>query len=168
MALPPPGPLGREQRRSLVNEAIHYFANHYGEPIHIAGVASQLGVSEGCLALCFDHCRGHTPWQTLQQMRLNRLYEAIAHRPADPLEQLVRRCGLLPVTEANRAFQQAFGIDLGSFRRTSHRAAEDRRFRRSHPDSGDLVLKACALSPPRAPAPAAPAPGLRSRRPGSG
>ena len=50
-------------------------------------------------------------------------------------------CGLLPVTEANRAFQQAFGIDLGSFRRTSHRAAEDRRFRRSHPEAADLVVR---------------------------
>ena len=141
MATPHPTPMGREQRRALVSEAIHYFADHYGEPIQIAGVASQLGVSEGCLALCFDHCQGRTPWQTLQQLRLNRLYEAIAHRPAEPLEQLVHRCGLLPVTEANRAFQQAFGIDLGSFRRTSHRAAEDRRFRRSHPNGADLVLK---------------------------
>lgn len=150
MVSPPPSPrscqgpgpvaLGRDQRRALVSQAIHYFDHHYGEPIHIAGVACSLGVSEGCLALCFDHCHGRTPWQALQQVRLNRLYEAIAHRPATPLEQLVQRCGLLPVTEANRAFQQAFGIDLGSFRRTSHRAAQDRRFRRNHPEPGALVL----------------------------
>jgi AraC-like DNA-binding protein len=165
----PPSPpcLGREQRRALVRDAIHYFADHYAEPIQIAGLASALGVSEGCLALCFDHCQGRTPWQTLQQMRLSRLYEAISHRPAEPLEQLVDGCGLLPVTEANRAFQQAFGIDLGSFRRTSHRAAEDRRFRRSHPDGTDLVLQPGSFSP--APPPEGRgARGPRSHRPGNG
>jgi transcriptional regulator GlxA family with amidase domain len=140
---PSPGAstLGREQRQALVSEAIDYFSIHYGEPIRIAGVASQLGVSEGCLALCFDHCYGRTPWQALQQLRLNRLFEAIASRPSAPLEQTVGLCGLLPVTEANRAFQQAFGIDLGSFRRTSHRASEDRHFRRDHPDAADLVIR---------------------------
>jgi transcriptional regulator GlxA family with amidase domain len=141
-ALPAEPPaLGREERRALVREAINYFSLHYGEPIQIARLASHLGVSEGCLALCFDHCHGRTPWQALQQLRLNRLYDAIVQQPGDPLERLVGHCGLLPVTEANRAFQQAFGIDLGSFRRTSHRAAEDRRFRRSHPDPADLVLR---------------------------
>lgn len=138
---PEPAALGRDERRALVRAAIAYFTHHYGEPIQIAGLASELGVSEGCLALCFDHCHGRTPWQALQQLRLNRLYEAIARQPGDPLEGLVSHCGLLPITEANRAFQQAFGIDLGSFRRTSHRAAEDRRFRRSHPDPADLVLR---------------------------
>lgn len=139
---PPESPaLGREERRTLVNQATAYFARHYGEPIQMAHLASELGVSEGCLALCFDHCHGRTPWQALQQLRLNRLYEAIARQPGDPLEHLVGHCGLLPVTEANRAFQQAFGIDLGSFRRTSHRAEEDRRFRRNHPDAADLVVR---------------------------
>jgi AraC-like DNA-binding protein len=132
--------LAPEARQRLVSGATSYFGTHYAEPIRIAAVASRLGVSEGCLALCFDHCRGRTPWESLQQLRLSRLYEAIASRPADPLELLVRHCGLQPVTEANRAFQKAFGIDLGSFRRTSHRAAADRRFRRTHPDAADLVM----------------------------
>jgi len=140
-APPEPPALGREERRALVSQATAYFARHYGEPIQIGRLATDLGVSEGCLALCFDHCHGRTPWQALQQLRLNRLYDAIARQPGDPLERLVSHCGLLPVTEANRAFQQAFGIDLGSFRRTSHRAAEDRRFRRSHPNAADLVVR---------------------------
>ena len=147
---PTPPPSGRHphaphgpprEPNLLVREAVHYFSHHYGEPIQMARLASRLGVSESCLALCFDRCHGRTPWQALQQIRLNRLYDAIARQPGDPLERLVSLCGLLPVTEANRAFQQAFGIDLGSFRRTSHRAAEDRRFRRSHPNAADLVVR---------------------------
>jgi hypothetical protein len=97
-------------------------------------------VSEGCLDLCFDLHRGRTPWETLQQLRLSRLFEAISEQPSQGIETQVQRCGLLPVTEANQAFQRAFGIDLGAFRHSCRRAAADRRFRRSHPDAADLVV----------------------------
>jgi transcriptional regulator GlxA family with amidase domain len=132
--------LAQEARQRLVNGATSYFGAHYGEPIRIASVASRLGVSEGCLDLCFDLCRGRTPWETLQQLRLSRLFEAISEQPGQGIESHVQRCGLLTVTEANQAFQRAFGIDLGSFRHSCRRAAADRRFRRSHPDAADLVL----------------------------
>lgn len=132
--------LGADARLQLVNGATHYFGAHYAEPIRIASVASKLGVSEGCLDLCFDLHRGRTPWETLQQLRLSRLFEAISEQPSQGIETQVQRCGLLPVTEANQAFQRAFGIDLGAFRHSCRRAAADRRFRRSHPDAADLVV----------------------------
>jgi transcriptional regulator GlxA family with amidase domain len=133
--------LGPEARQRLVHGATSYFAAHYAEPIRMASVASQLGVSEGCLDLCFDLCRGRTPWETLQQLRLSRLFEAISAQPSQGIETQVQRCGLLPVTEANQAFQRAFGIDLGAFRHSCRRAAADRSFRRSHPDAADLLVR---------------------------
>jgi AraC-like DNA-binding protein len=132
--------LGPEARQRLVHGATRYFGTHYAEPIRIDAVATRLGVSEGCLDLCFDLCRGRTPWESLQQLRLSRLFEAISAQPTQGIETQVQRCGLLPVTEANQAFQRAFGIDLGAFRHSCRRAAADRIFRRSHPDAADLVV----------------------------
>jgi hypothetical protein len=55
-------------------------------------------------------------------------------------------------------FEQTFGIEMALFLLTCRRAAEDRVFRRDHPDSRDLVLTGAdaALG-------AAPRQGCRSR-----
>ena len=111
----------------LVNQAVGYFADHFSEAIELESMAEALGVNGDWLDLCFDHCRGKTPFQSLQHLRLSRLFERIAAQPHRTLQQQVDRCGLASVMGANQSFEQLFGIGLAPFRRMCRRAAQDRQ-----------------------------------------
>ena len=111
----------------LVNQAVGYFADHFSEAIELESMAEALGVNGDWLDLCFDHCRGKTPFQSLQHLRLSRLFERIAAQPQITLQRQVDRCGLASVMVANHSFEQLFGIGLAPFRRMCRRAARDRQ-----------------------------------------
>ena len=111
----------------LVNQAVGYFADHFSEAIELESMAEALGVNGDWLDLCFDHCRGKTPVQSLQHLRLSRLCEGIAAQPQITLQRQVDRCGLASVMGANQSFEQLFGIGLAPFRRMCRRAARDRQ-----------------------------------------
>jgi len=111
----------------LVNQAVGYFADHFSEAIELESMAEALGVNGDWLDLCFDHCRGKTPFQSLQHLRLSRLFERIAAQPQITLQRQVDRCGLASVMVANQSFEQLFGIGLAPFRRMCRRAAQDRQ-----------------------------------------
>ena len=111
----------------LVNQAVGYFADHFSEAIELESMAEALGVNGDWLDLCFDHCRGKTPFQSLQHLRLSRLFEGIAAEPHRTLQQQVDRCGLASVMGASKSFEQLFGIGLAPFRRMCRRAARDRQ-----------------------------------------
>lgn len=125
----PPGrlPVALADQIDLVNQAVGYFADHFGEAIELESMAEALGVNGDWLDLCFDHCRGKTPFQSLQHLRLSRLFEGIAAEPQHTLKQQVNRCGLASVMRANQSFEQLFGIGLAPFRRMCRRAARDRQ-----------------------------------------
>ena len=111
----------------LVNQAVGFFAAHFSEAIELESMAEALGVNGDWLDLCFDHCRGKTPFQSLQHLRLSRLFEGIAAQPQITLQRQVDRCGLASVMVANQSFEQLFGIGLAPFRRMCRRAAQDRQ-----------------------------------------
>jgi transcriptional regulator GlxA family with amidase domain len=128
-----PIPISRNQQLDVVNRAARYFAHHFSEEISSEALAHSIGVSAEWLDLCFDHCRGKTPFQALQHFRLSRLFEGIAQQPNSTLQQQVRRCGLASVMAANRLFEELFGIGLAPFRRICRRAAADQLLRRGQP-----------------------------------
>jgi methylphosphotriester-DNA--protein-cysteine methyltransferase len=122
-------PVAPAQQLDVVNRAARYFAHHFSEEIELETVAHSIGVSAEWLDLCFDHCRGKTPFQTLQHIRLSRLFEGIAAQPHTTLQQQVHLCGLASVMAANRLFEELFGIGLAPFRRVCRRAEADRQLR---------------------------------------
>ncbi len=119
-------PVAPTQQLDVVNRAARYFARHFSEEIELEAMARSIGVSAEWLDLCFDHCRGKTPFQALQHFRLSRLFEGIAAQPYTTLDQQVHRCGLVSVMGANRLFEELFGIGLAPFRRVCRRAEADR------------------------------------------
>ncbi|MEY4760023.1 MAG: hypothetical protein RLZZ268_1521 [Cyanobacteriota bacterium] len=123
-------PVAPHQQLEVVNQAGRYFAHHFAEEIQLEVLANSIGVSAEWLDLCFDHCRGKTPFQALQHFRLSRLFEGIAEQPQTTLQQQVHRCGLASVMAANRLFEELFGIGLAPFRRVCRRAAADRLLHR--------------------------------------
>jgi transcriptional regulator GlxA family with amidase domain len=120
-------PVALADQIDLVNQAVGFFADHFSEAIELESMAEALGVNGDWLDLCFDHCRGKTPFQSLQHLRLSRLFEGIAAEPHSTLQQQVDRCGLASVMGASKSFEQLFGIGLAPFRRMCRRAAQDRQ-----------------------------------------
>lgn len=124
----------------IVSDALQYFGRHFREPIPITELARSLGISEDCLTLSFDRIRGMTPAEALQEHRLNKLFRALSDQPRQGLSLAIRACGLGQTRGVVALFEQTFGIDMPLFLLTCRRAADDRQFRRQHPEAAALVL----------------------------
>lgn len=124
----------------LVRQALAYFEQHAGERISIASIAAALEVREPDLEASFDQVRGMTPAQALLEHRLNRLFQLLTEQPRLGLKRAVQACGLAETPDVVPLFEQTFGIEMMLFLLTCRRAAEDRLFRRLHPEAEALVL----------------------------
>ncbi|SBO42839.1 AraC family transcriptional regulator [Cyanobium sp. NIES-981] len=133
--------------RLVVGQALRYFAEHFRQPITMPAVADVLGITLECLDFCFDQSRGMTPYEALQHHRLNRLFAVITSEPGLSLPRAIRACGLQRSAETVSQFEETFGITMPLFLLTCRRAAEDRAFRRHHPQREALVVAALPLDP---------------------
>ena len=133
-------PCGCESPMQVVADALHYFGQHFSEPIQIPSMAESLGISLDCLNFSFEHIRGVTPLQALQEHRLNKLFFALTDQPRQDLGRAIRACGLAETTGVLALFEQEFGIDMPLFLLTCRRAADDWLFRLEHPEADALVL----------------------------
>lgn len=125
----------------IVAGALHYFAGHFKEPEALRTTAPSLGVSEACLDFSFDQIRGMTPAEALLEHRLNRLFASLTDQPRQGLGEAIRACGLGHTAQVVPLFEQTFGIDMPIFLLTCRRAADDRSFRRLHPEPQALVIQ---------------------------
>ena len=133
------GPPGCGSPIQIVAEALQYFGHHFRDPISISDLAGSLGTREDCLQFSFDRIRGMTPAQALQDHRLNRLFATLTAQPRQGLRQAITDCGLDRTAGVLLLFEQTFGIEMSLFLLTCRRAADDRLFRRSHPEAGALI-----------------------------
>ena len=124
----------------VVAEALHYFGQHFRDPIQIPSMAESLGISLYCLNLSFDRIKNVTPLQALQDHRLNKLFVALTDQPRQGLGRAIRACGLAETPGVLALFEQEFGIAMPLFLLTCRRAADDRLFRLEHPEAEALVL----------------------------
>lgn len=135
-------PLGCGNPVEVVHAALLYFGLHFPDPIPMPELAQALGTTLACLDFSFDHIRGVTPVQALLEHRLNRLFTTLTAQPRQGLSRAVRACGLGDTTGVLTLFEREFGIAMPLFLLTCRRAADDRLFRRSHPERAALVLPA--------------------------
>ncbi|MFM7086763.1 MAG: helix-turn-helix domain-containing protein [Cyanobium sp.] len=124
----------------IVTTTLHYFEQHFPDAIGNAELAAAIGVSEQALACSFDQVRGMTPAQALLEHRLNRLFHTLTDQPRQGLGRAIHACGLGGTQNVVALFEQTFGIEMALFLLTCRRAAEDRLFRRQHPEAEALVL----------------------------
>ncbi|MFZ9148013.1 hypothetical protein [Vulcanococcus sp.] len=124
----------------IVAKARHYFGLHLQDPIDMSAVLQALGISQDCLNLSFGHVRGMTPAQALLEQRLNKLFAVLTDHPRQGLKRALRGCGLESTADVVALFEQTFGIEMPVFLQTCRRAADDRLFRRAHPEPSSLVL----------------------------
>ena len=121
--------------------ALALIANHFTEHgLNALWICSQLAISQQELNGAFAQNRRFDCDQIILNFRLCRLFEQITSQPEIPLKQQVSSCGLGSIQDTDLHFRNCFGIALRSFHDVSLRAAEDRRFRRSHPQRSSLII----------------------------
>jgi AraC-like DNA-binding protein len=133
-------PPGCQNPQQVARDAVHYFKLHFTQPIEMPALAKKLGTSLRCLNFSFDRIHGVTPFQALQELRLNHLFAALTDHPRQGIDQTIRACGLSETPGVSTLFEQEFGIDIPLFLHISRRAADDRQFRLEHPEAEALVL----------------------------
>lgn len=134
------GPPAGDSPMRIVMDALHYFGEHFRQPILITELADVLAVTVDCLDDSFDRVRGMTPAAALQELRLNQLFATLSQEPRQGLRHAVCDCGLGQTSGVLTLFERTFGIDMHLFLFTCRRAADDRLFRREHPEAEALVL----------------------------
>lgn len=126
----------------IVAAGLRYLAQHFSQSNALAGMAKALAITDACLQFSFDQIRGMTPAEALLEYRLNKLFSALTDQPRQGLSRAIRTCGLDETRDVVALFEKTFGIDMPLFLLTCRRAADDRVFRRQHPEPEALVLPA--------------------------
>ena len=133
-------PVACDSPMQIISKVRQYFGIHFRESIDVNQLPALLGVSKDCLDLSFEQVRGISLSQALQEHRLNKLFAALTDQPRQGLGHAIEACGLSKTKGVVALFEQAFGIEMPLFMLTCRRAADDRLFRKDHPDSDALVL----------------------------
>ena len=133
-------PVACDSPIQIISKVRQYFGIHFRESIDVNQLPALLGVSKDCLDLSFEQVRGISLSQALQEHRLNKLFAALTDQPRQGLGHAIEACGLSKTKGVVALFEQAFGIEMPLFMLTCRRAADDRLFRKDHPDAEALVL----------------------------
>ncbi|MGO4523905.1 helix-turn-helix domain-containing protein [Microvirga sp. 2MCAF35] len=95
-----------------VRRAEAYIEAHFAEPLSLADIAAQAGVSARSLQDGFQSFRHMTPIMFLHSVRLRRAHEAL--RAADPalttVMQVALACGFTHMGEFDTAYRSVFGV----------------------------------------------------------
>ena len=135
-------PVACNSPMQIIATVRQHFGLHFQESIDLGRLPALLGISEYCLDLSFEQVRGISLAQALQEHRLNKLFAVLTDQPRQGLGHAIAACGLSQTQGVVALFEQAFGIEMPLFLRTCRRAADDRSFRKDHPDAEALVLPA--------------------------
>lgn len=134
-------PVVCQRPMQIVAMVQQYFVLHSQEFIDISNLHALLGISKHChLESGFKQVRGVSLAQALQEHRLNRLLDSLTDHSRQGLGHVIKASGLSKTKGVVAFFEQAFGIKMSFFMLICRRAAEDRLFRKPHPDPEALVL----------------------------
>ena len=122
--VPPVGVVERASTATLAIEnravarALDYMRAHLGQPINIATVADETGISRATLDRQFQEETGRTPHDYLVEERIGRAQEMLQARPPASLAQIARTCGFANRRRLNLVFKQVTGKLPAQWRRT--------------------------------------------------
>jgi transcriptional regulator GlxA family with amidase domain len=108
---------GRERSHGdvLVHQVQQHIDLHLGEPLQIADLASQFGLSERTLSRRFAAATGRGPQAYLQHARIQHAMRLL-ETASDPIDQIRRRAGYSDPAAFRRVFKQATGLSPSGYR----------------------------------------------------
>ena len=95
-----------------VKRAEAFIEAHFAEPLSLADIAAQVGVSARSLQNGFQSFRNTTPMAFLRSVRLQKAHMAlIAADPSlDTVTQIALTCGFSHMGEFGAAYKRTFGV----------------------------------------------------------
>ena len=100
-----------------LRQALDYLHQYLHEPITIEELATHADVSRRWLEYAFRDVFNETPYQYLKRQRLLKAKQVLADEPKSSITQVARSTGFASVKQMRLAFQQAYGVSPGEFRR---------------------------------------------------
>ncbi|MCA9241037.1 MAG: DNA-binding transcriptional regulator [Planctomycetales bacterium] len=122
-AIPPLGVVERESTMEYavsdprLKSALEYIAERSSEPITIDELTEQLEVSRRWLEYAFRESLHESPYQYLQRQRLMHAKKLLSEEPEEKILTVARRAGFSSEKQLRLAFQKAFGMTPGEFRK---------------------------------------------------
>lgn len=105
---------GNEDRRLLRVE--HYMRAHLSEPISLAALAREAGLSRFHLLRLFKAVYGETPFKRLTRMRINEAKRRLVSN-RQPVTEIALDCGYQNVAHFSAAFRRFEGVSPSAYRR---------------------------------------------------
>ncbi|WP_246045394.1 GlxA family transcriptional regulator [Rubellimicrobium roseum] len=99
-----------------LREALRLMASHIEDPLAIADVARELGLSERTLERAFKAAIGETPLRYYRRMRLERGRQRVLYS-TDTVTEIARSVGYSTSTDFARHYAEAFGVHPADERR---------------------------------------------------
>ena len=101
-----------------IEEALAIIRNRYFEELHLAALASEIGVSASTVAMGFRRFLRQSVGEFLLEVRLQHAREAILESEA-PLSGIAVSCGFYDQAHLTRRFRRRYGMTPGMLRRRS-------------------------------------------------
>jgi transcriptional regulator GlxA family with amidase domain len=108
---------GRSHHDLVVHEIQQHLDAHLAEPLHIAKLASQFGLSSRTLTRRFTIATGASPQPYLQQLRI-RHATRLLETTNNPIEEIRRSVGYHDPAAFRRAFKHHTGLNPSQYRNT--------------------------------------------------
>lgn len=112
------GPMGGDPRVEAILDTIH---RHRADPLSIAEMADQLGISHNHLSRLFRHATGMTIIQYVQKVRMEMAEEQLT-RTSIPIKEIARYCGFRSLQYFNRAVHRTFHCSPTELRESRQKA----------------------------------------------
>lgn len=100
-----------------LNRLREYIDAHLDQPLRLADLAAEAGLSEYHFARMFKQSQGQAPHQYLLQQRLQRA-ERLLRESSESITEIALRCGFSSTSHFSNRFRQARGIAPSALRRT--------------------------------------------------
>lgn len=94
----------------VVARALEFIQAHRGDPINVATVVDNVGISRATLDRRFRDEIGHTPHDYLIQQRIRLAQELLLAKPAPTLNKISTACGFTNRRRLNMVFKQITGL----------------------------------------------------------
>jgi len=101
---------------SIVEKAKEYICHHYPEPISLALIAENVGVSSGYLSQLFHKIAGESYIQFLTKVRMEQAAKLLKAYPDEKLASICEKVGYMGVKHFSYAFKQYFNMTPGDYR----------------------------------------------------
>ena len=98
----------QNQDQDRIRQILNYIEEHYAEPLSLAQVSSEFGLSREYFSRLFHQKLGVTLWEHINRVRIAHFYHDLISGD-EPVMQLLEKHGLTNYKQFNRLFREIYG-----------------------------------------------------------